>query len=153
MTTRRVAANTTAFTGGSVTRSTNEDRRAVETSPAFEAKPHSDGTEFPKSDSALLRGVDETGSLNAAALVLGRSYSHAHRRLRALESLFGSLVKSRPGGEDGGGSASTARAERLLARFERLRTAFSGVTGVTETVSPGETVNRTGGVVVETGAG
>jgi molybdate transport system regulatory protein len=124
------------------------------TAPGFEATLHSNGVEFGERDSALLRAIDETGSLNAAATTLGRSYSHAHRRLAALESAFGPLVESQRGGADGGGSTLTARAERVLARFERLRTAFSGVAEVTETVFRGRVVERTGSVVaVDTDAG
>jgi molybdate transport system regulatory protein len=125
-----------------------------ELSPAFDAKLHSEGVEFGRSDSALLRAVDEAGSLNAAASALGRSYSHAHRRLTELEEAFGPLVESSRGGAGGGGSALTDRANRLLARFERLRTEFSGVAEVTETVFPGQVVDRTGSVaIVETDAG
>lgn len=130
------------------------DGRVRDTSPAFEAKLHSNGVEFGTSDSNLLRAIDEAGSLNAAASALGRSYSHAHRRLRTLEEAFGGLVETRRGGSEGGGSALTARADRLLGRFERLRTAFSGVAEVTETVFQGAVVDRTGRVaVVETDAG
>jgi molybdate transport system regulatory protein len=126
----------------------------TDTSAAFEAKLHSDGVEFGRSDSALLRAIDDAGSLNEAASVLGRSYSHAHRRLATLEGAFGSLVESQRGGADGGGSVPTARAFQLLARFERLRTEFSGVADVTETVFRGQVVDRTGDVVVvETEAG
>lgn len=121
---------------------------------AFETKLHSGGVEFGRTDSTLLRAVDEAGSLNAAASALGRSYSHAHRRLATLEEAFGPLVESRRGGADGGGSALTDRADRLLARFERLRTGFSGVAEVTETVFPGQVRDRTGSVAtVETDAG
>lgn len=125
-----------------------------ETSPAFEAKLHRGGEEFGRSDSTLLRAVDETGSLTEAASALGRSYSHAHRRVAALERAFGQLVESRRGGADGGGTVLTPRADRLLTRFDRLRTEFTGVAEVTETVFEGQVVDRTGSVVlVETAAG
>lgn len=123
-------------------------------SPTFEAKLHSEGVEFGRDDSALLRAIDEGGSLNEAASALGRSYSHAHKRLLALEEAFGSLVESQRGGTGGGGTTVTERGHQLLARFERLRTEFSGVAGVTETVFQGEITDRTGRVVeVETEAG
>ncbi len=126
----------------------------TDTSAAFETKLHRGDVEFGRRDSALLRAVDETGSLNAAASALGRSYSHAHRRLSTLEAAFGPLVESQRGGAGGGGSALTDRAGRLLARFERFRTELSGVAEVTETVFRGEVRDRTGTVVtVETDAG
>jgi len=130
------------------------DDRTDETSPAFEAKLHSKGVEFGESDSSLLRAIDEAGSLNAAASALGRSYSHAHRRLRTLEGGFGTLAETTRGGSEGGGTALTGRADRLLARYERLRTEFSGVAEVSETVFQGAVVDRTGDVaVVATDAG
>lgn len=123
-------------------------------SATFEARLHSTGVSFESGDSALLRAIDETGSLNAAADSLGRSYSHAHRRLATLEAAFGTLVDTQRGGSGGGGSRLTERAYRLLATFERLRTELSGVTEVTETVFEGQVVDRTGRVVtVETSAG
>jgi molybdate transport system regulatory protein len=132
----------------------DSNRKTGDTSPAFEAKLHSGGVEFGERDSDLLREIAGTGSLNAAASALGRSYSHAHRRLQTLETAFGTLVETQRGGREGGGSALTARADRLLARFERLRAEFSGVAEVTETVFRGEVVDRTGSVaVVETDAG
>ena len=122
--------------------------------PAFDARLHSDGVAFERSDAELLRRVDETGSLNEAATELGRSYSRAHKRLTTLETAFGTLVDSRRGGAGGGGSALTERARELLARFDRLRTEFSGITAVTETVFEGEVVSRNGELaVIDTDAG
>jgi molybdate transport system regulatory protein len=123
-------------------------------SPAFDTKLHADGVSFEGDDAALLRAVDEAGSLNAAADALGRSYSRAHKRLARLEKSFGPLTESRRGGEGGGGSALTDRGWGLLARFERLRSGLTGVAEVDETVLPGEVVERTGEIVaVETAAG
>lgn len=122
--------------------------------PAFDTRLHSDGVAFESSDATLLRTVDETGSLNEAATELGRSYSRAHKRLSTLEDAFGTLVDSHRGGAGGGGSALTERARELLARFDRLRTEFSGITAVTETVFEGEVVDRDGELaVIDTDAG
>lgn len=130
---------------------TSGDRSA---SAQFDAKLHGDGVTFESADVELLRAVDVAGSLNAAAGELGRSYSRAHKRLAALEEAFGPLVESRRGGDGGGGSVLTDRARGLLSRFERLRTAFSGVADVAETVLPGEVVARDGEVAtIETPAG
>lgn len=122
--------------------------------PAFDARLHSGSIAFEGSDATLLRTIDETGSLNEAATELGRSYSRAHKRLSMLEEAFGTLVESRRGGAGGGGSALTDRARELLARFDRLRTEFSGVTAVTETVFEGDVVDRDGELaVIDTDAG
>lgn len=121
---------------------------------AFEAKLHADGITFGARDAALLRAIDEEGSINAAADVLGRSYSRAHKRLGELEEAFGPLVEARRGGAGGGGSALTDGARRHLARLERLRTELSGVTDGEETVFEGRIVERMGELaVVETAAG
>lgn len=122
--------------------------------PAFDTKLHADGVTFEGDDAALLRAIDDAGSLNAAAETLGRSYSRAHKRLARLEEAFGSLVASRRGGTGGGGSALTDRGRALLVRFERLRSGLSGVAEVEETVLPGEVIERTGEIAtVETAAG
>jgi len=122
--------------------------------PAFETKLHAEGVTFGADDAALLRAVDEAGSLNAAADGLGRSYSRAHKRLSRLEGGFGSLVASQRGGTGGGGSALTDGARALLARFKRLRSGLTGVAEVAETVLPGEVVDRSGEIAtIETAAG
>lgn len=120
----------------------------------FEARLRGDGEAFDASDAALLRAVDEHGSLNGAADALGRSYARAHARLKDLEAAFGPLVERRRGGADGGGSRLTDGARDLLARFERLRTAFSGTASAEETVLAGRVVAREGELAtVETAAG
>lgn len=120
----------------------------------FEARLHADGETFDAADAALLRAVDEHGSLNAAAGALGRSYARAHARLKDLEGAFGPLVESRRGGPDGGGTRLTGGARDLLARFERLRAAFSGTARAEETVLDGRVVAREGELAtVETAAG
>jgi len=122
--------------------------------PAFDTKLHAEDVTFEGDDAALLRAIDDAGSLNAAANALGRSYSRAHKRLSRLEESFGSLVESRRGGTGGGGSALTDRGRALLVRFERLRSGLSGVAEVEETVLPGEVIERTGEIAtVETEAG
>jgi len=130
------------------------DGPAAAVSAAFDAKLRADDVAFEAADAALLRAVDAAGSLNAAADALDRSYSRAHKRLATLEAAFGSLVDSSRGGSGGGGSSLTPRARQLLARFERLRTEFSGVADVEETVFEGTVVGREGELAtVETPAG
>lgn len=120
----------------------------------FDAHLAADGVTFDAADAALLRAVDEHGSLNRAADALGRSYSRAHERLTALEAAFGPLVTRRRGGSGGGGSELTEAARDLLARFERLRAEFTGIAETRETVLDGTVVERAGELAtVETAAG
>jgi molybdate transport system regulatory protein len=122
--------------------------------PGFDARLREGGETFDERDARLLRTVDETGSLNAAASELGRSYARAHERLTALEGAFGPLVERQRGGAGGGGSDLTEGARGLLARFERLRAALSGTATVEETVLDGRVVARDGELAtVETAAG
>lgn len=120
----------------------------------FDAHIDADGVVFGARDAALLRAVDEHGSLNRAAESLERSFSHAQRRIVELEEVFGTLVERRRGGPGGGGSELTGEARNLLARFERLRADFSGVAETARTVFEGTVTARDGELVtVETAAG
>ena len=120
----------------------------------FEARLRADGEAFEARDAALLRAVDEHRSLNAAADALGRSFSRAHARITALEAEFGPLVERQRGGVGGGGSELTDAARDLLARFERLRTAYADTATVAETVLDGRIAERDGELAtVETNAG
>ncbi|WP_276299335.1 TOBE domain-containing protein [Halorussus lipolyticus] len=120
----------------------------------FEAHLRADGVEFDADDADLLRAVDREGSLNRAAEALGRSYSRAHQRLTALEDALGPLVARQRGGSGGGGSELTDEARDVLARFERLRTEFTGTAEVEESVLSGRVVSREGELAtVETSAG
>ncbi len=109
---------------------------------------------FGERDAALLRAVDEHGSLNAAADALGRSYSRSQRRVVELEEAFGRLVERTRGGSGGGGSSLTGTAEALLAEFDRVTAEFAGLTEAEETVLRGIVVERAGELgTVETAAG
>lgn len=120
----------------------------------FEARIGCGDTDFEGRDAALLRAVDEHGSLNAAAEALGRSFAHAQRRIVVLEAAFGELVVRRRGGLGGGGSELTDTARDLLARFDRLRVEFSGVAAAPQTVLAGRVVERDGELAtVETDIG
>jgi molybdate transport system regulatory protein len=112
-----------------------------------EPRLHVDGVTVTPADVALLRAVDEQGSLNAASDALGRSYSRAHGRLTDLEAALGSLVERERGGPGGGGSTLTADARTLLARFARLRATLAGATDRAETVLTGTVARREGELV------
>lgn len=120
----------------------------------FEARLRTEGVSFEAADATLLRAVDEQRSLNAAADTLGRSFSRAHRRIKTLEQALGPLVERQRGGVDGGGSELTDNARDLIARFERLRTAYAGTAAVEETVLSGTVTGRNAELAtVETAAG
>lgn len=126
----------------------------MDTTAEFDAHIDANGVVFGARDAALLRAVDEYGSLNRAADALERSFSHAQRRIVELEEAFGPLVERQRGGPGGGGSELTGEARQLLARFDRLRADFSGVAGATRTVLDGAVTARDGELVtVETAAG
>lgn len=120
----------------------------------FEARLRVGDVTFDAADAALLRAVDEHGSLNAAATDLGRSYSRSHARITDLEERFGPLIERQRGGSGGGGSTLTPDARALLERFERLRAALAGTAEAEEIVLDGRVVDRDGELaVVETAAG
>lgn len=122
----------------------------AEVEPRIEA----DGVVFSGGDAALLRAVDDHGSLNAATVALERSFAHAQRRVVELEEAFGSLVDRTRGGPGGGGSELTERGRDLLARFDRLAAEGAGVAEVAHTALRGRLVEREGELgTVETPAG
>jgi molybdate transport system regulatory protein len=112
------------------------------------------GVELDARDVAALRAIDDTGSMNAAADDLGRSYARIQRRVVELEKALGPLVTRTRGGANGGGSTLTTRARRLLDRFERLRAEFDGLARAKESVLCGRVRDRSGALAtVETDAG
>lgn len=120
----------------------------------FDARLRAADVAFSERDAALLRAVDEAGSLNRAADALGRSYSRSHGRLTALERAFGPLVERQRGGASGGGSTLTERAHALLGRFDRLRAGYSSIAETAEAVLEGRVTERSGELgTVSTAAG
>jgi molybdate transport system regulatory protein len=70
----------------------------------------------------LLRAIQESGSLAAAAQRLGLSYRRAWEKVRDMETNLGAqLVVTAKGGNQRGGSRLTLRAETLLDQYERFR--------------------------------
>lgn len=70
----------------------------------------------------LLRAVEETGSLRAAALSMDMAYTKALKILRHAEQAVGASLTTRSaGGRDGGGSRLTPEGKELLARYETYR--------------------------------
>ncbi|WP_129116731.1 TOBE domain-containing protein [Halegenticoccus tardaugens] len=128
------------------------DDRGVQDS--FETKLAAGELAITARDVELLQAISAHGSIYSAADALERSYSHAQRRIVELEDTIGPLVERQRGGVEGGGSTLTPTARELLRRFNRLETAFSGLTDAEVTVLDGEVVERTGELgIVETAAG
>ena len=69
----------------------------------------------------LLAGVDEHGTLSAAAKASRMSYRHAWDLIRTAESRLGApLLVSRPGGAGGGGSSLSVLGLHLVRCFQQL---------------------------------
>lgn len=72
----------------------------------------------------LLCAVDETGSLNAAAMSMGMAYTKAIRIVKNAEEALGFPLTTRAiGGKNGGGSRLTEDGRRWMERYEKYRDA------------------------------
>ena len=72
----------------------------------------------------LLRSVERTGSLRAAAMEMEMAYSKASKLLKQAETNLGfSLTTRSAGGKDGGGSVLTPEGKRWLQQYEAYRNA------------------------------
>ena len=70
-----------------------------------------DNKAFGPGMSALLRGIEETGSLQGAAQSMNMAYSKAWKMLKESEKAWGFMLTDREtGGRDGGGSTLTPQA-------------------------------------------
>lgn len=113
-----------------------------------------DDVTVTRRDVEMLRAIDDSGSMSAAAEALGRSYPHLQRRVDELEAAVGSLTSRVRGGSGGGGTELTPEARRLVRRFDRLQAELAGVTDAEETVLAGDVREREGELAtVETAAG
>jgi molybdate transport system regulatory protein len=69
----------------------------------------------------LLRAIDETGSISAAAEKMQVSYHRAWEKIHEMETRLGlALVETQTGGSHGGGAQLTATARDYIARFDRF---------------------------------
>ena len=72
----------------------------------------------------LLRYVEKTGSLRAAAMEMEMAYSKANKLLKQAESSLGFPLATRSaGGKDGGGSVLTPEGKQWLQQYEAYRDA------------------------------
>lgn len=79
---------------------------------------------FGEGPCRLLKGIERTGSLRAAAMEMNMSYSKATIILnRAEKALKFPLTEKTIGGKGGGGSQLTPEAKEFLKRYEKYREA------------------------------
>ena len=81
---------------------------------------------FGQGRDTLLRLIQSTGSINAAAKEMGVPYRKAWTYLDAMEKRLGfPLVNRLKGGPGGGSSSLTPQAEALLQKFDLLQQGFN----------------------------
>lgn len=79
---------------------------------------------FGEGPCRLLRCVEKTGSLRAAAMEMEMAYSKANKLIKQAEGTLGySLTTRSTGGKDGGGSVLTPEGKRFLSQYEAYRDA------------------------------
>ena len=79
---------------------------------------------FGEGPARLLRGIEETGSLRAAAMSMDMAYTKALKLIRNGENALGfALIHRSTGGKDGGGSSLTTEGKEWLQRYEAYRDA------------------------------
>ena len=79
---------------------------------------------FGEGPCRLLRAIEKTGSLRAAALSMGMAYTKALKLMRNAEAALGfSLTIRVAGGKDGGGSQLTPEGKEWLEKYESYRDA------------------------------
>ena len=79
---------------------------------------------FGEGPCRLLRAVEKTGSLRAAAMEMEMAYSKANKLLKQAEQALGYPLTARStGGRDGGGSVLTPVGRKLLEQYEAYRDA------------------------------
>ena len=79
---------------------------------------------FGEGPARLLNGIEEKGSLRAAALSMGMAYTKALTLLKNAEAALGfPLVIRTTGGKSGGGSTLTKEGKEWLTKYEAYRDA------------------------------
>ena len=79
---------------------------------------------FGEGPARLMRAVETTGSLRAAAMSMGMAYTKALKLIRNAENALAiPLISRSTGGKDGGGSYLTEEGKEWLQRYEDYRDA------------------------------
>lgn len=83
---------------------------------------------FGEGPCRLMRAIEETGSLRAAAASMGMAYTKALRLMKNAEAAIGCPLSRRTvGGKAGGGSVLTPEGKEWLGRYEAYRDACARV--------------------------
>lgn len=78
-----------------------------------------EGKVFGKGPYELLLGIKKYGSLNEAAKHMKMSYNKAHTLIKDIEKKLGfTLIETKSGGNGGGGSKLTKKADELMVNYE-----------------------------------
>ncbi len=86
------------------------------------------GARLGPGKAALLESVRVTGSISGAARAMGMDYKRAWLLVDSLNRAFDApVVERRAGGLHGGGAVLTELGEDLLARYQRLEAAATGL--------------------------
>ena len=76
---------------------------------------------FGQGKSALLKAIDETGSISKASRKIGISFRHGWGSITAVERRLGfKLIERSKGGKDKGGSCLTPAGRTLIHKFDNL---------------------------------
>ena len=79
---------------------------------------------FGEGPARLLHGIEECGSLRAAAMSMDMAYTKALKLIKNAESALGIVLITRTaGGKDGGGSRITPEGKEWLIKYENYRDA------------------------------
>ena len=109
---------------------------------------------FGEGPCRLLRAVEQTGSLRAAAASMGMAYTKALKLLRRAEAALGCPLTARAaGGRDGGGSCLTAEGRAWLEGYERCRDACAEAGARLCPACLGRQTGPLGCVIMASGAG
>ena len=85
---------------------------------------------FGEGPAHLLRAIEATGSLRAAAKSMDMAYTKALKLIRNAENALDvSLIRRAAGGKDGGGSCLTDEGKEWLQRYESYRDACKQANG------------------------
>lgn len=89
---------------------------------AYKVWIENNGKAFGDGPYALLKGVEETGSLSQSASRIGMSYNKAWRLIKTIEDRIGyPLIHGRAGGASGGGSELTPQGRLLIEKYSFFR--------------------------------
>lgn len=67
---------------------------------------------------AILKAIDEEGSISAASKKLGMSYRYVWGYIRRMESVVGKVVESEKGGSGGGKTVLTEKGREIVKIYE-----------------------------------